>query len=57
MEHIQYIPHILLNTPKPTSVYRYILIYTPCLHTPETFYSNSLSQDLSQLSLAHQNKS
>ncbi|KRY44657.1 hypothetical protein T03_12088 [Trichinella britovi] len=53
-EHIQYIPHILLNTPQLSSVYRYILIYTPYLHTPETSavrrhtpdYSNSLSQDV-----------
>ncbi|XP_003373093.1 conserved hypothetical protein [Trichinella spiralis] len=43
-EHIEYIQHILLNTPNRSSVYRYISIDTPCLHTQGTNYRNSLSR-------------
>ncbi|KRX18832.1 hypothetical protein T07_9881 [Trichinella nelsoni] len=52
-EHIQYGQHILLNTPNISSVYRYILICTPCLHTQGTYRRNSLSQEgLVQLTTA-----
>ncbi|KRY22548.1 hypothetical protein T12_10681 [Trichinella patagoniensis] len=52
-EHIQYVQHILLNTPNISSVYRYILICTPCLHTQGTYRRNSLSQEgLVQLTTA-----
>ncbi|KRX57479.1 hypothetical protein T09_5344, partial [Trichinella sp. T9] len=45
--------HILLNTPNISSVYRYILICTPCLHTQGAYRRHSLSQEgLVQLATA-----
>ncbi|KRZ87460.1 hypothetical protein T08_6454 [Trichinella sp. T8] len=37
--------HIFLNTPNISSVYRYILICTPCLHTQGAYRRHSLSQE------------